>query len=631
MTDEDFRRMMGYDPDPNATPLPAAPPSGGYLPHHMGVDVPPSTFQGNYFPPNMPHGGMDVPPGTFPPPAPNIPGQVNIFSERNPPDVSFAPNYWGGELPPINTNDPFRNPSPNETMYPDGKYYLGDPNTTYNTQPGFGEDPFPGFPNEPFPTDFSKDAPDFNNQGFPDSVYNPPTNEGMFPAYPGGGENPVTQRYFNDTNVNEIINSSPVGFDPIQNPSPNETMYPNDMGYFPPDVPPDYSSTVDPGMIQGIQPLPPDIYQQIWGWEDQPNQTADTSAPAVTDQIQYGDEGTMPIDQPPGNALPGPATFPLNTPNTGANGVLGTNPNIWGTSPSTQPPVFLPNQGVTNPDGTPMIGKDGDVIAGTMLSDADVAKRRAMEQFPNDPRYTWRDSLHPGQTMVKLMSDGTRVLVDATGKIISGGIQAGKDLWHNILNDPRNTTPADLTAAGYNEGQGKGSLFPQGVTGPTGGYYDTGNYGVMGEGGSFFHGGASVGATLPGPHGYVYPSHGATSVAGAFANLGGSGPISLEGTAWGRMMNANYLRRMQKGLYTSPGDYSKGVENAPSPFAGTPSPMSGGGNWNAFHAGQVQLGDILRANPAYYQSITNSAVKTGLGPSTPGSRITRGTPPPQPT
>ena len=49
-------------------------------------------------------------------------------------------------------------------------------------------------------------------------------------------------------------------------------------------------------------------------------------------------------------------------------------------------------------------------------------------------------------------------MVDATGKAITGGIQAGVDLYHNIMNDPRNTNPAYLESIGYQPGQGTGSF-----------------------------------------------------------------------------------------------------------------------------------------------------------------------------
>ena len=263
-------------------------------------------------------------------------------------------------------------------------------------------------------------------------------------------------------------------------------------------------------------------------------------------------------------------------------------------------------------------------MAGSLLSESDAAKRFNMEQF-NDPRYTWHDALHPGGAMVKLLSDGTSVLVDAAGKIISGGIQAGKDLWHNIMEDPRNTDPQYLASIGYHEmgPEGSGFMLPAGVTGPTVGVGDIGVRGAI-EGGSYFHGGASAGNR-----------HGATSVAGATYNLGGSGPINANalGARSGALspLDRQYLMRLARGHYTTPQQYGERVAGAPSPFPNTPSPVSGGGNWNAFHAGQVQLGDILRSNPAYYQSLTTAMPKAGLGPSTPGSRITRGTPPTLPT
>jgi hypothetical protein len=583
-----LRQQLGYsNPGIEPPPLPSPTP-GGYNYPHEAVNAPPSVFQGNYFPPNVPHSGFDVPPGVFPDPTPDVPGQVNIFSETNPPNVTYPPNFWGGELPPINTNDPTRNIPINETMYPDGKYYLGDPDTSYATQPGFNEDPFPDFPNEP--------PPDYANE--------PP----------------------------------PAGFDPIQNPQlTNDTMRPNEQGgYFPPDLPPDYSSTTDPGMITGIQPLPPDIYQQIWGWEDQPNAAdAGSSAPGT---ISYDDTGTEPVNRPfTPPSQPYQYPFYVNQfPGTSATGELGTGGGG--------------NQSASGGDvvtrGSPgMIGADGKVIPGTETSQSDEAAIRNFERNPPpiDPRYSWHDAFHPGQTMVKLMSDGTRVLVDAAGNIIKGGIQAGEDLYHNIMNDPRNTDPAYLTSIGYREGQGDKSLFPSQVTGPTAGPYDVGDYGVGGQGGSFFHdttltnAGTGIfdrGPSTMNPGGYNFPVHGATSVAGASA--GGMGPITNANALGSRSgalspLDRAYLMRLRKGIYTTPNVYGEMKGGAPSPFPNTPSPVAGGSNWNAFHAGQVQLGDILRANPAYYNSLTAAMPKTGQGPGVPGQRATRGLPPTLPT
>jgi hypothetical protein len=125
------------------------------------------------------------------------------------------------------------------------------------------------------------------------------------------------------------------------------------------------------------------------------------------------------------------------------------------------------------------------------------------------------------------------------------------------------------------------------------------------------------------PHGYNFPVHGPTPVAGAFYNLGaGPSPINLGGTSWGNALNANYLRKMYKGLYTSPRDYSQNMVQSPSPFPNAPAP-----NFSAFHRGQIQLGDILRSNPAIFNQFPGG-IPNGRPPA---ERVSRGTPPTLPT
>ena len=155
--------------------------------------------------------------------------------------------------------------------------------------------------------------------------------------------------------------------------------------------------------------------------------------------------------------------------------------------------------------------------------------------------------------------------------------------------NPRDTFPVRVTQSEWFGG------------GPSVGAFDVGAYGVGGEGGSFFH------DSTINPPGSTYPTHGPTSVAGATAG-GTSGPFQLGDTTWGRTIASNYLRRMYKGLYTSPNEFGLMKQAMPSPFASQPlgSQMNPGWNWNTFHSGQTQLGDILRANPAYYQSLINA-------------------------
>jgi hypothetical protein len=135
-----------------------------------------------------------------------------------------------------------------------------------------------------------------------------------------------------------------------------------------------------------------------------------------------------------------------------------------------------------------------------------------------------------------MIKDAAGNLVNSAGKIVMSAADVAAKLpgqignllgqfGNNIMNDPSNTSADYLASMGYHE-MDTGEMVPGGVTGPTVGAYDVGAYGAGGGGGSYFHGGASAGANLSTPSGYHYPTHGATSVAGAFYT-GGSGPVNL--------------------------------------------------------------------------------------------------------
>ena len=115
-------------------------------------------------------------PGFEPPPLPGTNDTLNLPHQAM--DVS------PGVFNPMNI-------PPNEQMFPDGGGY--------------------------YPPDY---PPDFNNQNFPDTVYNPPTNEASVAT---GQDN-----YFPPD---------------LTNPPPNENMLASgNNDYFPADVPPDFSN-----------------------------------------------------------------------------------------------------------------------------------------------------------------------------------------------------------------------------------------------------------------------------------------------------------------------------------------------------------------------------------------------------
>ena len=544
------------------------PSASNFDPFDIEPDVLASPTPRPYLPPH--EAEINIPPSVFPQPP-----KASAF------DVGGGPQPMGPQTPrnptgPGTLNDQFPLPTnqlpTNEAMYPSDRGY--------------------------FPSDF---PPDFNSDVFPDTVYNPPTNEGM------------------------TFNNDQYRQPDFTNPPTNENMVASDQGgYFPADQPPDFSNIV-PGQT-AQNPSAADYFGQ--NRFDVPFGGNDTaSVPSI-----YPEQG---------NYLPGEyEKFMEDTAATGTSAPAAQFDNTEPTNTFSDPVVAPYNQrpsgilGDPNPSGPPsaanivttgsggMLDSHGEVIPGTAAQQTDEARKYNMQPF-GDPRYSLSSALHPGQTFVHILSDGTRILVDAAGKAVGAGVQGAKDLWNNIMTDPTNTDPGYLASIGYHEmgDPGSGFMIPEGVSGPSVGGADVGTYGAI-EGGSYFHGGASAGA-----------QHGATSVAGATAG-GTSGPFQLGDTTWGRTMASNYLRRMYKGLYTSPDEFGLMKQAMPSPFATQPlgSQMNPGWNWNTFHSGQTQLGDILRANPAYYQSLINTVPRGGGGGgiTNPAARLSHGTPTPSP-
>jgi hypothetical protein len=206
------------------------------------------------------------------------------------------------------------------------------------------------------------------------------------------------------------------------------------------------------------------------------------------------DETGIPIEPDilPGNDYAPPPGLgvsnntPFTPPGVNPNGILGYNPYSYGPPSMPGGPVTQSTPGVIDPT-------TGLPVPGSALSESGAARIYNMQQFPGDSMLS--RLMHPGA----LIKDAAGNLIDATGKIVMSaaklaaqGLGQVGDLLgqfgNNIMNDPRNTDPAYLSSIGYREGQGTGSLFPGIVTGPTPGRYDGGDYGVGGQGGSFFHG-----------------------------------------------------------------------------------------------------------------------------------------------
>jgi hypothetical protein len=161
------------------------------------------------------------------------------------------------------------------------------------------------------------------------------------------------------------------------------------------------------------------------------------------------------------------------------------------------------------------------------------------------------------------------------------------------MNDPRNTDPQYLASMGYNYDPRTGAYQPGGTDNPgyasdqPGGVVDQfggpmqGGFtgGVGGGGGSYFHGGASAG--MP---------HGATPVAGAFYNLGASGPVNLSSISG--PMSAEWARRMMRGQYMSPQAFGALQHAMPGYKPGMPSGIPGG--YNQYIQNMRNLTDVFR-------------------------------------
>jgi hypothetical protein len=440
----------------------------------------------------------------------SLPPPANMF-----PEPSLAPDLeprFGGP-----GSYPISNPAPNETMYPNDM----------------------GF----FPQDY---PPDFNNQSFPDTVYNPAPNDFMAPP-----ANDVYQDY----------PSNP-------NPAPNETMYPNDQGYFGSNGS-DYDFSGSP--ISQFDP--PDMFTGQGPLE--PGGGGDLQWPFYVDQFPGGGGG--------GGGSPGAGGgSDVGTPNAGPNTYAPGNPQTI--NPSD------PNNNLTRGgQSMPLYPTSNDVFPQPSLKD-ELGR-------PTD----WSGA---GQ----FFKDAAGNIVNGAGQIVQAAGNAVGGLINNIMNDPGYSSPDYLRSMGYTPGAGTGSLWP--------GQASNTNFGAGGEGGSFFGGtmqlnpggGDISGANNPFGAGQV----GRSSVG---PPQGGGGPPmygpNMGAAAWGGGVRGlppialSYLLKMQKGLYTSPHDFGLLKHSMPSPWASQPlgSKMNPGWNWNTYHQGQVQLHDLLNSNPALFQSL----------------------------
>lgn len=467
---------------------------------------------------DFPFGAPDVTP------IPSSPGTIEAagggfdFTPTNPRDA-FVQNALGRGITPMppDVYQNIYNPPTNEGVYP-GSVAYSPP--TYN--PPTNEGMYPtdmGY----FPPD---NPPNLWSGNIPDTVYNPPPNEFMAP--------PTTDVY------------QPHGF---ANVSPNETMYPTDMGYFPADQPPDLSSGNIPDTVYN----PPPNEAMYPNYVDYPAGTEATYYPSDQTEPAYaGGEWPYYIDQfqTPEDTSVAAGDYPTPpgvVPDVLPAGNVGVNPAYYGPGADVMqsPGNIFPGQQPIATGQPGQLDQFGNPIPGTALTPADEAARFNLAPFGGQPGLVdqlrqatdWQGFVDTAKRLGISISDAVKAVGGTIGNVagkVGGSIS-------NFLNQP-GPTPQDLVDMGYQPGQGAGSLYPGGVTG-----LGQGGFGVGGGGGSFFHGGASVGATLPGPGGYQYPTHGATPVAGAFTNLGGMGiSANVPGTWLGAALDRQRLLRMAR-------------------------------------------------------------------------------------
>jgi hypothetical protein len=469
--------------------------------------------------PDYPYGGDD----SLPPPANMVP------------EPSLAPDLeprFGGH-----GSYPISNPAPNETMYPNDM----------------------GF----FPQDY---PPDFNNQSFPDTVYNPAPNDFMAPPandiyrdYPSN-PNPAPNEFMAPP-TNDVYQDYPSN----PNPAPNETMYPTGTsGYYDP-TGNSYDFSGSP--VNAFSP--PDIFA---------NGPADPGA---------GFQWPFFIDQ---------FSTPGGVPDTGGGGGGNVSPDAY-SDPNTYAPSPGNPQTINPNDPNNNLTRGGQSMPLYPTANDVFPQPSMMDELgrPTD----WRGA---GQ----FVKDAAGNIRDAAGRIVQAAGEAATGIFNNIMNDPGYSSPGYLQSIGYRPGQGTGSMWPGGSEGYgsdnpfspefslTPGPMQGGFIGGVGGQGGTLAGGGTVGNML--------------TAIGFGGNLGGGGPVNpsaLGGIRGPANQALTYLHRMYKGLYTTPQNFGLFKHAMPSPWASQPlgSPLNPGWNWNTYHGGQVDFHNQLVNTPGLYQSI----------------------------
>lgn len=631
------------DTDPSIEPSPL-PLSGGYLPYHSGIPVPPGVYQGPSNPPNVPHQAMDFYPGNVSPgelgnPPSTIGPQVQAPGGQNPlgpgtindqitlprggyPDIWNQPSTIGDNLPPSPGFSPsdyylpndygpatVMSPPPPPFDFAGGPDIFGQVPTTPFSPTGQGAYDFSGGPN------LFTGSPTAPMVGTMPGTFNPPTNEGMLPTSFGG--NTPTGGTININGVDVSLADNSGGFG-------GPYFTPSDMYDYPatPGVPltqgePDFGGFPTGGGEPAANIAPG--YAQTEGDPDFGGTLIDTSGISLNQPLEW--ETSNDAYAPPGADV-GPGV-PVN-PMTGAQASGGVpygypGPGIGGPN---QPGPWVPNNPAPWYPGRPDMtwNADNSAIYGP----------------------TPGGGFKPGQ----FFKDAAGNIIDGTGKMISSAADFAGRFGGSIANLARSIPGALRTA-----GEGFVDSLPKdsGGWGQPMGYFGIPDPAIPGTFGVNAPGVNRPGAGWAGT-GITYNDVAASGVSPTYGNFApgqvgrssvpapaslmppSTGSGNMFGDLWSGAIGKENLRHIYKGIYTDPGVYGQMVSGAPLPGRG--GGVAPAATFQDFHQGQVDLHNILTQNPAFYQAALGMGLGNASGTGGRGNpsmaRTSRGTPPNQP-
>lgn len=480
------------------------------------------------------------------------------------------------------------------------------------------------YPTTPYQYQGMPNPPNLPHEGMnvPPGTFNPP------PEY----VTPATDMPFGGSGGRNEFVTDPGNYNPAPNesmsptPSDNYEMYQNydqgpgfqesPMPDFP-NNPPDYSGGYD---TTGEMQNPPGGGVETGGGFD-------FSAPTAgeTDSNQF-------LQDIPTNYVEDPFRYDPTGGNT--QSPLSFDPSSGGEEPPAPPPapIYAPSPdtglpGPAMPQGGPSFG---GAPASTPL-DPNDPNNNLIRGGISMPLYPTSNEVFPGADPhgpVQFMKDAAGNIFDAAGKLIMTAATAAAQapgqlanmfsgIANNIMNDPGWSSPDYLASMGYSRDNASQPMWP--------GQASTSGFGVEGRGGSFFGGTMNLnqgGGDLSATGGQVISSSVGPPQGGGGPPM--YGPTNL-GSLWGGAIANSYMRRIMKGLYTTPENFGlskHAMPGLPKPGGGSYPGGMGSGNWKTFHAGEQTLHDILVSHPEIMQSFMTRGSQVGRGPPQKASRHT---------